>query len=841
MKIRPLLARILAGLALSASAIPAFADTVELVSVRSTKLKPYTATNASRGTTVSADGRFIAFASDAADLVANDTNHRTDVFVRVRSTGVIERISKGTGGQESNSDSASPVLSADGRYVAFVSDASNLVSLDKNSTSDVFVYDRQLKSMSRVSLSSTGAESRGDSAHLIHSAPSISGDGRFIAFTSTATNLVSGANTTMKRVYLRDRTAGITTLQSVNSSGTRANADSYDGKISANGYYVVFESLASNLVPSDTNGRSDIFVRNQTSKAVNRVSVNTSGAQGNAGSFNPAISTDGKFVVFASNASNLIASDNTTDADIYLHDRGTGQTSRISSGQSPYFDSEAASPAISDNGRYVAYQASFPQQIYRRDRQTGALKQISSGYPVFFHPEGSLAPSISADGRFIAYSSDSPTLVPYDSNEWPDIFLYDNTYGVNSLVSEAKIPSSTPTNISVSGELALSEHGQQVAFQSLSGLLVDRDTNGQFDDFVRDRSLQTIRRVSVSNSGVQANLEQGETAMSANGRFAAFISGSTNLVPQDKNNCDDVFVYDLQASTVTRVSVNSNGSEATGFPDDCNSRQPAISADGRYVVFASAAGNLAPHEGSGSRVYLHDRQTRVTELISVPQILGEEFANSFNPSVTADGRFVVFESESSRLVSNDNNNFMDVFIRDRSLKRNLLVSRSPSGGPANSHSYAGMISNDGRRVSLTSDASNLVPSDSNGVSDVFVYEMQTSKLTRASVDSHGIQGNEASSAAVMSASGRFVAFASHADNLVASDRNNQPDIFLRDTKSGVTTLVSLTSAGLQTNDQSHDPSISADGLAIAFTSSATNLVAADLNEAADVFVRQRGN
>jgi Tol biopolymer transport system component len=204
---------------------------------------------------ISADGRYVAFASLASNLVPGDTNGRMDIFVHDRLTGQTTRVSVASDGTEGNGDSGFPSISADGRYVAFASLASNLVPGDTNGTWDVFVHDRLTGQTTRVSVASGGAQGNGDSRF-----PSISADGRYVAFQSYASNLVPGDTNGVLDVFVHDRLTGQTTRVSVASDGTQGDSYSFGSSISADGRYVAFASYASNLVPGDTNGWADVFV-----------------------------------------------------------------------------------------------------------------------------------------------------------------------------------------------------------------------------------------------------------------------------------------------------------------------------------------------------------------------------------------------------------------------------------------------------------------------------------------------------------------------------------------------------------------------------------------------------
>lgn len=380
---------------------------------------------------------------------------------------------------------------------------------------------------------------------------------------------------------------------------------------------------------------------------------------------------------------------------------------------------------------------------------------------------------------------------------------------------------------------AVSAGGRFVAFTSAATNLVPDDRNGDFDVFVRDRLAGRTRLVSVSSSGQSSNGGSFVPAISADGRFVVFQSTATNLVPGDTNDAIDVFIRDLLSGVTRRVSVSSSGEQARG-----QSFSAAISANGRFVTFTSDASNLVRRDTNGTQdVFVWDRQVGLTRRISV-STFGEQ-SNGFSDesSISADGRYVAFVSSASNLVPGDPGPYADVFVRDRLAGVTRLVSTGTSSRWANASSVNPSISADGRFVAFDSSASNLVAHDTNAVSDVFVRDRRAGVTERVSVSSFGGQANRFSDDPAISADGRFVAFRSFASNLVRDDANGHSDIFRFDRRSGETDLISVSSRGRQGNRDSYGPAISADGRSVFFGSDATNLVSRDTNNAADVFAR----
>ncbi|HEC17763.1 MAG TPA: hypothetical protein ENI97_00270 [Gammaproteobacteria bacterium] len=379
---------------------------------------------------MSADGRYVAFSSDASNLVAGDSNGRTDVFLHDAQTGTTTRVSVDSAGGEGNQVSIAPSISADGRYIAFMSAADNLVAGDSNVGWDVFLHDTQTGATTRISVDSAGGEGNGDSM-----LPSISADGRFIAFMSVATNLVGGDTNGFTDIFLHDTQTGATTRVSVDAAGVESNDHSNRPALNEDGRYIAFTSEATNLVAGDGNGRTDIFLHDTQTGATTRVSVDSSGneANGSSGRYRPAISADGRYIAFVSGATNLVTGDSNGRRDVFLHDTQTG-TTRVS------VDSAGVEANFgSDNG-----------------------------------------PAISADGRYIAFSSGATNLVAGDTNGFTDIFLHDTQTGATNRVS---VDAAGVESNGHSSYLAISADGSYVAFQSDASNLVANDTNGRRDVF----------------------------------------------------------------------------------------------------------------------------------------------------------------------------------------------------------------------------------------------------------------------------------------------------------------------------------------------------------------------
>jgi hypothetical protein len=350
---------------------------------------------------------------------------------------------------------------------------------------------------------------------------------------------------------------------------------------------------------------------------------------------------------------------------------------------------------------------------------------------------------------------------------------------------------------------------------------------------------QTIR-VNVRTPSGQANAGAFYESVSGSGRFIAFESDATDLVSGDTNGVSDVFVRDRRTHQTTRVSVRSNGRQFNDWVG-----YAAISVNGRFVTYCGDATNAVKGDTNGYQdVFVHDRSTGQTTIASLSSSGRQGNGDSDYSNVSSDGRWVVFASQASNLVRGDTNGYWDLFIRDTVAGTTRLITRSPSGAPANGDtSYIGpsSLSSDGRFVTFSSQASNLVKGDTNGQTDVFVYDRETRRLRRASLNSREIQGNAASSNPTIAAGGRFVVFDSSATNLVKGDTNLVSDVFIRDLVKGTTRLVSVSSNEVAGDKESWYATVSADGRLVAFESAATNLVRNDTNKLTDVFVRDLAN
>ena len=729
-----------------------------------------------------------------------------------------------------SSDSGSFAISSDGRYVAFHSSASNLVAGDTNEANDVFVKDLTTGIVMLVSSNSDGipGNSSSEFGSLV-----VDGNGHvFVAFRSYANNLVA-TETQQLNIYLKDLTTGTTTLVSSDSDGVPGNDASFVSALAVDDdghLYVAFASFANNLVASDSNGKIDIFLKDITTGITTLVSTDSFGTQGNSHSVSTALAVDSSghvYVLFESAASNLVSGDTNNSADVFVKDVFSGETTRVSTdsdGMQGNFESGSCSIAVDESGHvYVA---------------------------------------------FISYANN---LVANDTNNRSDAFVKDLATGVTTLISsnsngeqgnDASFTDTTTVSLAIDGTGHV-----YVAFSSFATNLVPGDTNERSDVFVKELTTGTTTLASSNNVGIQGNADSPSggfgpsLAIDASGQIlVAFASAASNLGEHDFNLSDDVFVKNLTSGTTTLVS--------TAPPNPLNraaasnSLGAAVSRDGRYVAFTSFDSNLvAGDTNNATDVFVRDRATGTTTLVSTTTD-GSLSAGAFDvatPSLAVDIQghvYVVFSSNASNLVDGDTNGTSDVFVKDLTTGITTRVSTDSNGQQGNDPSGAFnsrpaiAIDNDGHIVvAFSSHASNLVPDDTNDVTDIFVKNLTTGITTRVSTGSNGAQGNLGSgedsspSLAVDGHGNVYVAFVSWADNFVAADTNQAPDVFVKNVTTGATVRVNTSSSGEQANGfpgMGTSPSLAVDGdgrVYVAFSSGATNLVAGDTNGFTDVFVK----
>jgi len=828
-------------------------------------------------TGISTNGQFALFESSASDLVANDTNNASDIFVRDLINGTTTLVSVSTNGGNASGASRGSVMTPDGRYVAFTSAASNLVPVDTNNIADVFVRDLQAGTTTLVSVGATTNANwqpfPGAPGACSSESPEITPDGRYVVFYSTATNLVSGVMTTGE-IYVRDLIAGNTIWASTNA---RAIFQSVTGStnvvccnysISDDGQFVAFEACLN--YPGDSSA-TGIILRYSLQTGLNDI-INTN-AYAPLLSFelihDLSMSPDGRFVAY-------VASGSTANA-IYLWDAQTGTNTLVSVSLDNVNPANGIcdSPVISSNSQFVAFISTATNlvtntlagdcHIYVRDLQAGATQLLDADTNgVGVGVDSTTVPAISADGSVVAF--DSANLLPDNRHQVHDVFVCNVTTGTNDLISASNpaLLSQTPDGISGLTSFSISSNGQFVAFYSDADNLVANDTNGYRDVFVRDLVGGTNVLVSVNTNGnASGDGISFDPAISGDGRYVAFTSSADNLVPGDNNQAQDIFVRDLQAGTTTLVSVSTNGVS----PGNGDSFSPIISASGRYVMFHSKASNLAAglYYNFYENLFFRDLQTGTTYALTFAT-LESSYPGVYSASMTPDGQFVAFigivntfsgtqlyvwnSQLRARTYTNSAtfssatypvvaispngqklaylaNSPLNLFAVD--LVSKTVVTLNPSG---TFFSHAGLrFSNDGRFLAYA------MATNTTANQNVYLYDFQagTNLLVSQNFNSTGITNANSDSPGI-SPNGRFVAYRSFATNIVPFDFNKAANLFVYDVSNNATILVSVNASGNSTaDDRSLKPVFSADGRTLFFQSWASDITGNDYNNSSDIF------
>jgi hypothetical protein len=703
--------------------------------------------------------------------------------------------------------------------------------------------------------------------------PEITPDGRYVAFFSTATNLVGNTNPAGD-VYVRDLVAGTTICASTNARGTiestgfnfnftSTNLFSCNHRISTNGHYVVFQAClgtsASSLPTTGfilrynmQSGLTDIVSRNANVPFTRLEHIRSLD-----------ISPDGQFVAFVGNVGAIPAA----NTAIYLWDAQTGTNTAVSLNVSNALPASTLCdwPTVDSTGRYVAFVCNAPNMVtnliagefnlFVRDAQTGTTRLVNvdtNGIATGVDP--SVRPCLSADGRFVAFNCPDAGIVANDHNHANDVFVRDLGAETTHLISnhDPSLPSVTGSGINWLSSFSVSTNGRYVAFASIADYLVPNDTNGLRDVFVRDVVEGTNILASAAANGAVCSGQSSEPAISGDGRYVAFASWATNLVGGDTNKARDIFVRDLQSGTTSLVSVSTNGVS----PGDASSEfPPSISIDGRYVLFVSAARNLTTNQFPPVLdLFLRDLQLGKTYRPS-PDSSG--LYSATQGTMTPDGRYVLFiwgnwmsiwDSQSSTWIyTNSSPLAFAISPNGQRLAYMNASTLSVTDVPANTNWVISALalsdrpnpqfSSDGRYLTYTTSASNAV-NDANGTADVYLYDFETgtNQLISRGYFSSGAP-NGVSDYPTISGDGRFIAYRGFASNNIPNDHNEVPDLFLYDRLSATTLLVTSDRSGdfAADNRSSVVPVFSGDSKTLVFHSWASDLVANDFNNAADLF------
>jgi Tol biopolymer transport system component len=821
---------------------------------------------------ISSNGQYALFQSAATDLLPGDTNTANDmagdIFLRDLVHGTTALVSVSTNGGFGNGISHAPVMTPDGRYVAFVSAADNLVSGDSNGIPDIFIRDTQLK---RTILASSGAMSSGTGSGSAD--PVITPDGRYVAFYSTATNLASGVATTGD-IYVYDLTAGTTYWA---SSGARAELKSvfnlssgvcFSPCISADGSTVAYEASAANYLLSTglvlcyylAGGTTKLVSTNANAPAINYEDIRTLD-----------INSNGQFVASVANSG---ASRVNTAIWLWNAVTETNQlvSATVSGGASANGISYA--PVLDPSGRYVAFLStgtnlttnplSGEVHLYRRDTQADTTTLVdanAAGAGMGVAPE--TFPSWDASAGHLVYESFGLS----DRNQYYDTLVYNVGSNSNEVVSVPDPLFSFPSadGPSVMLTASASANGEYVAFASDADNLAPDATNGYRNVFVCDLNEGTNILVSLNTNDVAATGNSSQPSISGDGRFVAFSSSAPDIVPGLNAGTNNVFVRDMQQGLTTLVSVETNGAG----PGNGNSFAPTISSDGRFVMFLSQAQNLAAGTfvPNTTNLFLRDLQANVTYALTATSA-GEGVASA---GMTPDAHYIAFIGEipgssspnlyvwdsfaAALIYTNTTASISEVSISSNGQRLAYTTLGSPSAlyvadlidptndaevasGPSGSFPTRVGLSFSGNGSFLAySTTIALSAIATNKTNDVYLYNVtaKTNLLISRSI-SENSDGNGVSDSPVVSPDGRFIAYRSSANNIVPGNSNGVPNILLYDQNSEATTLLTASQYGLTSGDnRSANPFFSADGQTLVFQSAAYDLVTNDFNRDGDVF------
>jgi len=814
---------------------------------------------------VSTNGQFVLFESGANNLAAADTNWYRDIYVRNVPAGTNILVSVAANGGPANGGSGDAVMTPDGRYVAFVSGATNLVAGGTaNVTANVFLRDLVAGTTTLVSVGATGLSTT-------MAAPQITPDGRYVVFFSTATGLVASGNPSANgEVYVRDCVGGTTTWASTNAAAmvqaafgaaAPANIVSSRPHLSDDGRFVAFMSGSTSV----SNG-AVILVYDGSSGTTTLVSTNALGSlrpgtlypptYGVAENrFGPEMTPDGRFIAYASRE----PAGTGTNSSVHVWDSVTSTDQAVSTNATGVPDNTISyTPALSGNGGFVAFLSNATNlvanpvvpgfHLYLCNLRTGGLQLVDVDTNGAGSTDiGNPFPSLSADGSLVVFSSPDGSLVDGDWNNALDAFARDTVAGTNELISQRDpaLVSAVGNGLTRKSPYSLSGDGRWFVFESAASDLLPNDTNGCYDVFLEDLWTGQLTLVSAGADGSPA---QGGNSyggvITANARYVVFASAATNLAATATATNLNIYRKDLQTGAILLVSVSTNGTDAAAG----NCSDAVISADGRYVTFLSRAQNLAPGTSTAGGINTFWRDTVSGATI----VMNSSSAATVIPSMSADGRFVAYQTNSlNQLRIRDTRLGRDIYTNSSTAVTSAAI--SPDGSrvlyrlttslgvdqiatKANLLSFSttvpiqnsGQWSSDGRYVVFVG--------NTNGINAVFVCDLATSNLTLVSYRAvNGGVANAASDMPVIGGDGRYVAYRSYATNIVAGDTNPTQKLYLFDRFSGQNTILSPAQFDATPFPWISAPVISTGAENVAFLSAGSDLVANDLNRVPDAF------
>ena len=798
---------------------------------------------------ISGNGAFIAVRSPADGIDGGNNNGLDDIFLYDTIGDNYTLVSAGFDGSPANGRSAEPSIDGSGNRILFLSRADNLLATTTNGQDHVYIY--TIDTGTAIRLNNRLDTSQPDTCQ----SPVLCRDGAFAAFTSADPLLVPDDVNGVADVFIVD-TAGVR-IERVSVTGTGAAADAASGSpaINRDGRFVAFTSSAENLVAAATDGFQQIYVRDRLTQATQLISCNNVGAPANANCFAPAMAPSGRYITFNSPADNLVTGVPSGMSQVYLVDLGEGFANRAPVAESAIVTQQTATPAVlalsafdadGDPLQFSIEQLPASGQLFAGDSTDGA--DLITIVPFQLSPGEDRVTYLPANDfkgndtiRFIvadAFEVSETATVSVEVGDFErGIIQRISTAPDSQEATDDSAPDGTPRRVDIDAD------GSRIAFTSLAGNLDAADANEVADVFVRDRSVTRNALVSIDSDENQGDhFDRSEDAtMSPDGRIVAFVT-LASFAADDGNSFKDVYMRDRESGTTSLLSRAISRTAGNG-----NSRSPSVDTGAESVAFSSAASNLTGTASDWEQIYLWRRSDDSITLISSSGVDPAD-ADCTNPMISSDGAAVVFATAATNLAAGPlgESNIYVYWTLTGDLDR---VTLGRQGTVPDGDSLTPAVSMSGRYVTYRSSATNLADGDTNGVSDIFVADLASGSVERVSLSADGTAADLSCFAPSISATGRFVYFRSRSTMLVATDTRGFMSGYLvdRSRSFGDPLRIRLVSnaddrsrAVVSGNGDTLNGALSATGRYLAFVSDASNLVPNDEAGFRDIFVSDFG-
>ena len=801
--------------------------------------------------TISSDGRYVFFVSSSDQLIPNDSNWIEDLFRKDLQSWDIVRVNTSTTNEEAISNFTIFSVTPDGRYVTFVSDASNLVEKDTNWSSDIFLKDLSTWILTVISVSYDGSnDNLGNGSVTSERTIWLTPDGRYVIFVSDASNLVEGDTNGSSDLFVRDNVLWLTTRVNI-SSGWIESSNPYFVSVTPDGRYIAFYDFIDGIVPQDNNWLVDLFVRDtiawityiaSTTSFGEPVWIIPSNEKKDWPNDTIFLSTDGLTVLFNSRSA-LFSWGDLVKAIKNIYKNIVSPTPIISSPTEWVYSNSSTINIIWNGTKNSTIQVEFSGNYYTGFSDIeGSFALSIYDIPDWFHTlsirqlsvwsnqlssavvvnvtidtKTPTSPTILLPVQWSTLTNQSSLYIWWTWDVWLTVYAQVSGFIISTLVDGLWNWLAWP--------FVWLQNGWYSAIAKQTDLAGNNSIRSLWKSFALERQWNTITRVSIGTTWSQGNDSSQEPSIDAGGRYIVFSSLARNLVSWDTNYASDIFMRDTVAWTTIRISTSSTWVQWNG-----SSSNPKISQDGRYITFQSFANNLVPWDTNWLQdIFLKDNLLWLITRVNLSSTWVQWNSQSSNPIITPDGKYIIFSSYASNLVTWDTNNRQDLFWRDVSAWNTRIVTTTQQWTPGNNSFYNYKISSDGKYITFLSYASNFVTWDISDTADIFVKNMTTNELILVSTSITGGVGNSTSFWPDITPDGRYVLFSSYASNLVTWDTNWVYDIFVRDIVDWITTRVSTSSTWTQWNGYSYNGKISSNWRYVVFPSQASNLVSWDIN------------